>query len=319
MLDTPHPEPGAPLSPETREIPLDAIREVDSARDPNLRRVADVLRAGASARKTILIEDEDNIREAVRHGVVLKGLFVTGRGLPSTPRPAEGSAESAATAEPGTAATDPPPAPLALPVEIAEAVTRSQLTVYRVTPAAAKEIFGSAKRARLFALASPPRAAILSDLPENGDIIVLDGVTIVGNIGAITRTARALGAAGVVAVGSGLESAFDRRLVRASRGTVFALPLVLADAEEVAAYVREKEIPLVVLSRDADHQVTALAEEPGRVALLAGSERRGPSAALAGITDRAVSIPIDPEVDSLNVSVATGIALFAHRPEARGG
>lgn len=247
-----------------------------------MRRVADVIRAGASARRTILVDDEENVARAVDHGVVLDGLYLAEGFQPSD--------------------------------EVLDAARRDRVPIHRVSAHVLKELFGSEKRSRLFALARPPRRPRLEDLVRRkGDIVVLDGVRITGNIGAITRTACALGAAGVVLVDSGLASVLDRRVVRASRGTVFAMPMVLATREGLEGFLREHGIPLVSLAADASEPVHGIGRIGGRIALLMGSERSGASAELEGVASRRFSIPMEEVVDSLNVSVAAAIALHEHR------
>src|SRR5699024_3645568 len=113
-------------------------------------------------------------------------------------------------------------------------------------------LFGDRKCSRVFALARAPRRPKLRDLNgTKGDIIILDGVRIDGNIGAITRTACALDAAGVVLIDSGLRTTLDRRLIRASRGLVFAPPVILATRAECIEFIGQERITLATLSADA--------------------------------------------------------------------
>lgn len=100
----------------------------------------------------------------------------------------------------------------------------------------------------------------------------------------------------------------DRRLVRASRGLVFELPVVLSDAEAVRATLDRHGVPLVALAATGSRPLLDMAA-PRRVALLLGSERHGPSDLLAGAARAEVAIPMAAGVESLNVSVAAGVAL----------
>jgi tRNA G18 (ribose-2'-O)-methylase SpoU len=74
--------------------------------------------------------------------------------------------------------------------------------------------------------------------------------------------------------------------------------------------LRDTSATLASLSADATTPLSQLATVPGRVVLLLGSERRGPSAELDGLAARRFSVPMDESVESLNVSVAGGIALY---------
>lgn len=271
--DQPHPQEAS------AEAATAAV--IDTARDPRISRVIDVLRAGSATRKTFLIDDEENIEQAINNGVLLDTLYCT-----------DGTELSAA---------------------LSATVRERQLPVHTITASVAKEIFGGAKRSRLFALARQPKAARLSDLTDRpGDIVVLDGVRIAGNIGAITRTACGLHAAGVILIDSGLTTTADRRIVRASRGTVFALPVVLADRADILAYLDEQPVTVVSLAADAAEPLHTISELGGRLAIVLGSERTGASQDLESRADKRFSIAMNPSVESLNVSVVTGIALYSH-------
>ncbi|QQE48059.1 NshR/TsnR family 23S rRNA methyltransferase [Micrococcus luteus] len=266
----------------TREGRVRSSRPIEHGNDPVLRRVADVLRAGSAARRTFLIDDEQNIVQAGRHRVALDSLYV-----------AEGFEPSEA---------------------LLHVADQHQIPTYAVSGHALKEIFGSEKRARAFALARGGKVASLDDLAKRvGDILILDGVRIPGNIGAIIRTACALEAAGVVLLDSGLASVTDRRIIRASRGTVFAVPVVLSTRARMQEFLNKQGMRLATLSADAPHSVYELKSIEERVALLMGSERGGPSAEMAELSTLHLSIPMSDDVESLNVSVAAAIALHEHR------
>ncbi len=141
---------------------------------------------------------------------------------------------------------------------------------------------------------------------------MLDGVRMVGNIGAITRTASALGAAGVIVLDSGLRTTFDRRLIRASRGLVFSLPVVLASRTECAGFLQREKVRIATLSADAESPLHAIRSVTDRIALILGSERDGVSQGFDDLANHRFSIPMKPGVESLNVSVAAGIALYEH-------
>lgn len=250
---------------------------VDDARHPAARRVVDVLRPGRGRTRTFVVDDIENVITAARAGIRLDAAYATEDHVDALRR-----VEAAATG--------------AVPQHV-------------LTGEVVRSIFRSSRRSDVFALAHAPRPARLDDvLARDGDVVILDGVRTPGNLGAIVRSARAFGAAGVVAVDSGLTSVVDRRLVRASRALVFEVPVVLATAAEVRATLTSRGVPLVALTTEGTGQLDDVTA-PGRVALLLGSERRGPSSTLARFADVTVSIPMARGVESLNVSVAAGVAL----------
>lgn len=269
---------------EHQEAPSGGV--VDEARHPVARRIADVLWTPGGQQRMFLIDDEENIRQAIRYGVRLDSIYRT-TGHESV----DGSLLAA------------------IPAEVPRHVLADDV---------AKGLFRADRRSRVFALARRPALPKLPDLTGRpGDIVVLDGVRLMGNIGAVTRTACAFGAAGVVLVDSGLTSTVDRRLVRASRGMVFAVPVVLATGQQLQGYLRRQGVPLVSLSPRASTPLSAAGHVDRRIALLLGSEKRGASASLENSATRRYHVPMSPDVESLNVSVAAAIALYERRTRTR--
>lgn len=143
------------------------------------------------------------------------------------------------------------------------------------------------------------------------DVLVLDGVQIVGNIGAIVRSALAFGAAGVVVVNSGLTSITDRRLIRASRGYVFSLPVALMTWGQVEALVSEGGMEVVSLDAHGESTLPEVATRQNPLAYILGAETVGLSDWAERLSDVTVSIPMNPAVESLNVSVTAALLLHS--------
>lgn len=267
----------ATIAGETREP--GTVRAIDSARHPVARRIADVLRSRSENPNVFVIDDRENIEQAVACGVELDSLYY---------------------------ATSAGPLNLS--------AIGAEVPHYALAGDVARTLFGEQKRSRVFALARAPRRPKFRDLlGTTGDIIILDGVRIVGNIGAITRTACALNAAGIVLLDSGLRTTLDRRLIRASRGLVFATPVVLAARAECIDFIRQEKLTLAALSANAVEPLSSIRTARERLALVMGSEREGVSPELDALTTYRYAIPMASNVESLNVSVAAGIALFEHR------
>jgi len=154
------------------------------------------------------------------------------------------------------------------------------------------------------------RFADLADLPRDrrpGPVALLEPAD-PGNLGTIIRTADAVGAAGVIILGPGVDP-YDPTALRASMGAVFALPLVLASWEEFAAWKRATGLPLIGTSDKAPTSFQAVVY-PQPAALLMGSEREGLAPAHQALCDLMVAIPMRGRSDSLNLAVATGVMLY---------
>ena len=145
-------------------------------------------------------------------------------------------------------------------------------------------------------------------------LLVVEGVNDHENLGALYRNAAALGAGGVVLDPTTADPLY-RRVVRVSVGNVLHVPTARASSwPDDLALVRAAGFELLALTPSPDAEpldLVAAATRPGdRVALLVGAEGPGLTAAARGAADRAVCIPMEGQVDSLNVATAVAIALY---------
>ena len=144
--------------------------------------------------------------------------------------------------------------------------------------------------------------------------VLLDRPASPGNVGSIIRSADALGAQGVI-VGGHAADVYDPRCVRASTGSLFALPVVRTPGPgEVAAWVtalRARGCPIVLAATDerGDRDVFDF-DFTQPVLLLAGNEGTGLSAAWRELSDVVVSIPMAGAASSLNAANAASIFLY---------
>ena len=144
--------------------------------------------------------------------------------------------------------------------------------------------------------------------------VVLDRPASPGNVGSIIRSADALGARGVIVTGHAAD-VYDPRCVRASTGSLFALPVVRAPGpREVAGWVaaqRARGCPVVLAAADERGDKDVFDFDFTRpTLLLAGSEGAGLSAAWRELSDVVVRIPMAGAASSLNVASATTAVLY---------
>lgn len=150
----------------------------------------------------------------------------------------------------------------------------------------------------------------INEMKNNNFIVVLDGLTDVGNIGAITRTAYALGINGVVA--SGVKSLNESGVIRTSSGAMMDMPFSLyPNSLDLANELKQSGYALIGATMDGtDLKKYGTITKDDRVALFLGSEGEGLSRKLISKLDLKVSIGMDNNFDSLNVSVAAGILMY---------
>lgn len=162
-----------------------------------------------------------------------------------------------------------------------------------------------------------PRSAVADlMLPPNPLVVVTEDVEKPGNVGAILRSADAVGAAAVIAAGG--TDLFNPNVIRASVGTVFSMPVAAAPAGEVVAWLREHHIRIVATRVDAE-RLHVEADMTGPVALVLGSEAAGLSNAWRSPDVEAVRLPMAGVADSLNVSVAAAVVLYEAWRQRRSG
>ncbi len=151
----------------------------------------------------------------------------------------------------------------------------------------------------------------LSDLkPEAAPCFVaLHRVRDPGNLGTIVRTADAAGCGAVILVGECCDP-FSVEAVRATMGSIFAVPIVRATEAQFAEWRPSWPGSVVgtLLTADVDHRQATYAK-PALV--LMGNEQQGLTPDMAALCDVNVKIPMRGRADSLNLSVATGIMIYA--------
>ncbi len=151
----------------------------------------------------------------------------------------------------------------------------------------------------------------LADLkPEAAPCFVaLHRVRDPGNLGTIVRTADAAGCGAVILVGECCDP-FSVEAVRATMGSIFAVSIVRATEAEFAGWRSSWPGSVVgtLLTADVDHRQATYAK-PALV--LMGNEQQGLTPDMAALCDVNVKIPMRGRADSLNLSVATGIMIYA--------
>lgn len=145
-------------------------------------------------------------------------------------------------------------------------------------------------------------------LPADPLLLVIDGLEKPGNVGALLRTADAAGATAVFLTGAGTD-VFNPNVIRASMGSVFARPVVPAEAGDLAAFFAERDIRVVATSPGAERAFWD-ADLRGPTAVVVGSEHRGLEADWLGAADLRVRIPMRGLADSLNVATAGALLLY---------
>jgi TrmH family RNA methyltransferase len=197
------------------------------------------------------------------------------------------------------------------------------------TPAAAEQYAGLLAAAPTVTLVDDRAMAGLSDsvtpagvvavcrfleaaLPDSPRLVVVCAdVRDPGNAGTVIRCADAAGADAVVLAGDSVDL-YNPKTIRASVGSVFHLPVVI-ERDPAAAVAAAKAAGLTVLAADMDGKDLFTADEllARPTAWLFGNEAWGIPDDLRALADRVVSIPIYGSAESLNLSTAAAVCVYA--------
>lgn len=149
-------------------------------------------------------------------------------------------------------------------------------------------------------LGNPPFLAIIEDVEKPG------------NLGGILRTADAAGVDGVIICSNQEQSntdIYNPNVIRASLGALFSVPTISEDNGRLLNWLHNNNIQIIATTPATTQTYTAT-DMTGPVAIIMGSEAHGLSNMWLEAADKQVTIPMFGTVDSLNLSVSTGLLLY---------
>ena len=268
----------APLYHERVAIDVSRLRKIDSRQNALVKEFRKAFHTGESTDDGYCaIESVKTIEEAIRSGLRLRAVMFSESGSSRAQR--------------------------LLP----------QLSNHVETVVVPDEVLASA-----VATETPQGVAALVRIPPHALEEVVDGTAPLvmvaaglqdpGNLGTLVRSAEAFGAAGVLTT-EGTADVFNSKVIRASAGSMFRLPVVKSDSKQIVAALREKGVRLMATS---SHKGTPLdeADLTVGVALFIGNEGAGLPKPLAHEMEETLVIPHAAGVESLNAGVAASIVLY---------
>lgn len=157
------------------------------------------------------------------------------------------------------------------------------------------------------------KARVEENLPENLQkfplVVLLHQTNNPSNLGAILRTAEAADVSGVI-LSKNSADVFSPKALRAAMGASFRLPLwTNADFFEVLSWVKQKNLTSVCADVEAKKSYLEIDWRTPRL-LIFGSEARGLSADEKNQVDESLIIPMENNVESLNLAVSCGVILY---------
>ena len=194
--------------------------------------------------------------------------------------------------------------PTDIPVYTGDREVLAQLTGYTLT------------RGVLCAMRRPAEqsvADVLDRIPADKKhrIVVIDGVVDTTNIGAIFRSAAALGIDAVLLTRSSCDP-LNRRAVRVSMGSVFLMPWTWLDSYDTLRQLGYRTAAMALTDKSISLDDPILKEQQ-RLAFIMGTEGDGLPKQTIADADFTVRIPMSHQVDSLNVAAAAAVAFWELR------
>ncbi|MGK0716411.1 TrmH family RNA methyltransferase [Leucobacter sp. W1153] len=194
-----------------------------------------------------------------------------------------------------------------VPVYIGDSAQLEQLTGFHM------------HRGALASMHRPPELDPMELLTRSKRVVVLEDLADHTNVGAIFRSVAALGADAVLLTPACADPLY-RRSVRVSMGAVLQVPWArLPDWRSAGPMIREAGFALVAfaLRENAEDLADFSRALPPRLALMFGTEGEGLSRKALAAATRSVLIPMEHDIDSLNVATAAAVALWAVRTADR--
>lgn len=199
-----------------------------------------------------------------------------------------------------------------------DALERADVDVVELSEGAFAKVSRRQHPDGVAAVIRPPRRTLDDlELPRPPLLLVAVATEKPGNLGGLVRSADAAGVDAVLAVGGAGTDPWNPGVIRASMGSVFALPVVACNETEARAWLARRGVRRVAATPAAERE---LWEEDltGPVAIVLGPEHEGLSSAWTETAGAMVRVPMHGAADSLNVSVTGALLLYEAVRQRRG-
>lgn len=187
------------------------------------------------------------------------------------------------------------------PDDISEEMVEASKEQYQITFKIAEKLSQTESPQGIYAVCNMPQ----HELADFKQLVYLDRIQDPGNVGTIIRTADAAGYDGVV-ISKGTVDIYNDKVLRASQGSVFHLPVIEADFSEVKADFLGKVFGTSL--KDAKNYKDAAVPESFMIVL--GNEGQGVDEEILAAADENLYVPIYGQAESLNVGVCAGILMY---------
>lgn len=145
-------------------------------------------------------------------------------------------------------------------------------------------------------------------LKQDLKLIILDNVNDPGNLGTIIRTAAALGYDAVVASKETVDY-FNEKVLRATQGAIFKIPLIKGNLIEILTNLKSSDIYIFGTSLKTSKSIYEI-KKVNKFGIVVGNEAQGVRDDVLSLCDQNIILPMDNNVESLNVGIASAILMW---------
>lgn len=299
-----------PSEQSTDQWELNKLPQINSLQNPKIKRLVRLRsRREREKERIILSEGARESLRALEAGVKLHELYL----CPELFSPDAHHVLTALTALTTLTALTRPTQPITSDAPHTNHTNAAFNTTTLLSRTAFEKVSRRENPDGVLAIFEPPHIE-LSDIASSDTsqktqtlVLVLHGLEKPGNIGAILRTADAVGVAAVLVLGRGADP-YSPHVIRASQGSVFHVPTLVMSETEALTWLDAQQFSRVACTPDAKQHYWD-APLTGKIALLLGTEHSGLPQTWRD-TQLAVAIPMQGAADSLNVSTAAALVMY---------
>ncbi len=185
-----------------------------------------------------------------------------------------------------------------------------QCSAYIVSEQLFKKISGTETPQGILAVVEKKKYDMEAVLSQKGIFVICDNLQDPGNAGTIIRTAEAFSCRGVFFSEKSAD-VYGEKVVRSTMGTIFNIPIFQeCDTVSLIKTFKDKNIRTCALALDGSIPLCEYKADTDSIAIIAGNEATGISCEVLNIADDKIKIEMTGKAESLNVAVATAIAMY---------
>lgn len=146
------------------------------------------------------------------------------------------------------------------------------------------------------------------DYKEINHVLILDNVNDPGNVGTLIRSALGFNIDLIILSNNSVD-VYNGKVVRSTQGAIFSLPIIYRDLKEEISLLKQNNIKVIGTTLDSSIDLDKI-KKLDKYAIILGNEANGIEKEIKELTDINVIIPINPKLESLNVSIAGAIVMY---------